>query len=383
MKEYTEIGLLFIFIFGVSAISKRLKIPHLLSLLLAGLAGKFLFSTDIQKEVKILETIALVLLFFFLGLDFSPERLFNLMRRIIVAGIIDLLVNFVVIFFISYVITRDTVFSFIISSALYPSSTAITVKLISDHKRVPYAETDVMLGILIIEDIVSIALVSLISSISTGERFDTARIANGFLIFSIFLTLFFLLRKPFERILIKLPEIVSEEVLAFLVLGSVLAPANALSKFGISNILIAFLIGCLVPERSEIYNSIQRHLYGLKEFSAGLFFFFFAFNIESELNFKDVLLISLLTLASLVTKFASIYLGSMYVLRSKTRSYRSALSMLQRGEFSLVISNVNAESKSIIPIAVIVSSIIGVIGFSYASKISKVPPKDHKKENRI
>lgn len=371
MGKITEIGLLFIFIFGISAVSKKLKIPHLLSLLLGGLIGKFIFPADIANEVKILETMALTLLFFFLGLDFSFERLFNMMRRIFVAGVIDFLFNFFGILLVSYLITKDLIFSLVVSAALYPSSTAITIKLISDYKRVPFAETDVILGILIIEDIVSIALISFLFPISTGEKIDLIKIANGFLVFLIFFLLFFLLRKPAERIFTKLPEIISEEVLAFLVLGLVLAPSDILARFGISDILIAFLLGCLVPEKSEMYNSIQKHLYGLKEFSAGLFFFFFTFDMDLKLSTKDILLIISLTFVALITKFISTYLSSVYTIRSKTPSYRSAFSMLQRGEFSLVISSISAKSKTVVPIAVIISSIVGVISFVYAPALSK------------
>ncbi len=87
--------------------------------------------------LALLEHSAVAFLFFFIGLEYSFERLSG-MRRIIKPA---------------FIFTRNFYFSVVAASALYPSSTAITVKLLSDYRRLALA--------LIFEDLVSIVLLSL------------------------------------------------------------------------------------------------------------------------------------------------------------------------------------------------------------------------------
>lgn len=380
MEKLAQIGLLFTFIFAVSVISKAVRIPYILSLLLAGIIGKMIFHSEIMEQIKILEIVALVLLFFFIGLDFSFERLLNTTQKSLLPGIIDFVFNFLIVFLISYLLTKDISFSIFISSALYPTGTAITVKLIENYKRTPYTETDIVLGILIIEDLICIILVSLIAPTIAGEKIELKKITIGIITIVLLMTLFFVFRKPVEKIFVKLPTIVNEEVLAFLVLGLVLAPSEILRKFNISEILLAFFLGCIVPEKSEIYTSMQRNLYGLKEFSAGLFFFLFTFGTDLHLNLNNITIIIILSVVSIISKIISIYIGTFLTTKSKATSSRTALSMIQRGEFSLVIGGINPVVKPIISIIVIITSFIGVVLFAYAPQITNYITRSSKKQ---
>jgi len=128
------IGLLFslLFVFGFSL--RFLKVPYILSFMLAGLVGKELFHEKVIEWVTFLEHSAVIFLFFFIGLEYSFERL-GAMRNILKPGLADLFINFLPVFLVAYLVTKDFLFSAVVASALYPSSTAITAKLLSDYKR--------------------------------------------------------------------------------------------------------------------------------------------------------------------------------------------------------------------------------------------------------
>lgn len=371
MENLAQTGFLFVFIFTVSVVSKAIKIPYILSLLLAGIFGKFIFSPEIMEQIKILEVVALVLLFFFIGLDFSFERLLSTTQKSLIIGMTDFIFNFLIIFFTSYFLTGDLIFSLTVSSALYPTSTTLTIKLIESYKRTPYTETDIILGTLIMEDIICITLISIIGPVVSNEKIELKKVAIGSTSFFLFFLLFFIFRKPAGKLFTKLSTIINEEVLAFLVLGLVLAPSEILKKFNISEILVAFFLGCLIPEKTEIYNSMQRNLHGLKEFSAGLFFFLFTFGIDLDMSLRNTKIILILSVTSIISKIFSVYFGTLLSTKSISVSSRTSFSMIQRGEFSLVIGVLHPLAKSIISIIVMITSFIGVFSFAYAPKIAK------------
>ncbi len=105
--------------------------------MLVGILGKWIFHEKIIDWLALLEHSEIAFLFFFIGLEYYFERLSG-MRRIIKPA---------------FIFTRNFYFSVVAASALYPSSTAITVKLLSDYRRLALA--------LIFEDLVSIVLLSL------------------------------------------------------------------------------------------------------------------------------------------------------------------------------------------------------------------------------
>ncbi len=125
-----------------------LKSPYILSFLLMGILGKYIFPERIIDWVRFLESSAIIFLFFFIGLEYPFERLLG-MVRVIKPGFIDFFVNSAPVFLLSYLITRDLILSSLLAIALYPSSTSITAKLLVDYKRLINPGADLLIGILI------------------------------------------------------------------------------------------------------------------------------------------------------------------------------------------------------------------------------------------
>jgi len=360
------VGGLFSLLFVISAVLKFVKVPYILSFMLAGILGKELFPEKVLNWVVILEHSAVVLLFFFIGLEYSFERLFG-MRRILKPGMVDLFLNFFPILFVSYALTKDLLFSLVVSSALYPSSTSIVAKLLSDYKRLVLAEADLLIGILIFEDLVCVILLS-VMSVSVSNAFVMLKSLLFLLLISL---IFYLIRDLAHKAINYTDSISQEPIFPFMVVGFLLLLSGLGEWMGASSALIAFLLGVVVPENSLTYRAVEEKLSDLKELSLGVFFFSFTFS--STITFEqNILLLFALLVLSIITKVISTYAGARFYGLSKRASIRASLSFLPRGEFSLIFASLLPTTQPLVFLLVLISSVIGSVSFIYAPKVASL-----------
>jgi CPA2 family monovalent cation:H+ antiporter-2 len=249
--------------------------PYILSFMLMGILGKYIFPERIIDWVRFLESSAIIFLFFFIGLEYPFERLLG-MARVIKPGFIDFFVNSAPVFLLSYLITRDLMLSSLLAIALYPSSTSITAKLLVDYRRLINPEVDLLVGILIFEDLISVVFLALFSSALTGD-FSGLNVLKGVLVMGVVIILFYLLRGLAIRSFKYIDRISSELIFPFFIVGILLFLSGFGESLGVSSAIIAFLLGVIVPKNSQSFEVIEERLKDLKELAIGVFFFSFTF----------------------------------------------------------------------------------------------------------
>jgi len=365
------VGSLLSLLFFSAFFLRFLRIPYIISFMLAGFLGKAIFPEKVIEWVALLEHSAVVFLFFFIGLEYSFERLWN-MKNIVGPGMVDFILNFLPIFAVLYLITKDLIFSSVIAAALYPSSTSIVAKLLSDYKRLVFPEADLLIGILIFEDLVSVILLSLMSGgIKNGGEDQTFLMLRSviFLVFVFFA--FYLLRDLAYRGVNRADKIATEPIFPFMVVGFLLLLCGMGEWLGVSSALIAFLLGVIVPEQSLTYKAIEEKLSDLKELALGVFFFSFTYTSNIALE-QDLLILSAVLILSLITKAISTYIGARLYGLSKKASIRASFSFLPRGEFSLIFASLLPTTQPFVFLVVLLSSIVGSMSFVYAPKIASL-----------
>jgi CPA2 family monovalent cation:H+ antiporter-2 len=234
------VGLLFLSLFLSGFLLKFLKFPYILSFMLMGILGKYIFPERIIDWVKFLESSAIIFLFFFIGLEYSFERLLG-MARVIKPGFIDFFVNSAPIFLLSYLITRDLMLSSLLAIALYPSSTSITAKLLVDYRRLINPEADLLIGILIFEDLISVVFLALFSSALTGD-FSGLNVLKGVLVMGVVIILFYLLRGLAIRGFKYIDRISNELIFPFFIVGILLFLSGFGESLGVSSAIIALAL---------------------------------------------------------------------------------------------------------------------------------------------
>ncbi|MEW6655316.1 MAG: cation:proton antiporter [Aquificota bacterium] len=377
-QDFILAGGVFLLLFFSAYLLSKLKVPYILSFILAGLLGKFIFPEKIQEAFIIFEHLAVVLLFFFIGLEYSFERLIG-MKKLLKPGIIDFLFNFLPAFGLSYLFTQNFLFSLAVGAIVYPSSTAITAKLLMDYKRLVNPEAEFLIGVLIFEDLISIILLSLLTGFTLKGSPDTLSLLRGILAIILLFSMFYLLRGLAEKFFEYMEKRVEEELVPFFVLGFLLVSSGISLSFGLSDALIAFMLGVIVPENSRVFGIIEKSLSELKDLSVGVFFFMFTFNSKLSFDFNPWFFIIIVFL-SIITKFLSTYWGAHLYDIGNRAALRASLSFLQRGEFSVIFASFYEPAQSMAFLLVLITTLLGSFSFILAPDISlRVFPRKEKK----
>ncbi|WP_297465504.1 cation:proton antiporter, partial [Thermococcus sp.] len=173
-------GLALFLIYLSILVSKRFGIPALIPIIFLGLLTKdFIHAEHLHFFVEL----GLILLFFFIGLEFNIEKLKSMTAKSWKAGISDFVFNFFPPLGLALLFGFNWIEALFIATVAYPSSTSIIAKLLIDYKRLINPETELILGILIFEDIVSIVLLSVLFGLMQGQVSPAHIVGNIFLMF--------------------------------------------------------------------------------------------------------------------------------------------------------------------------------------------------------
>ncbi len=369
-EDFILASSVFLILFFLSFLLSKLKVPHVLSFMLAGFVGRFFFPWKMEEVLTIFEYLAITLLFFFIGLSYSFERLAG-MTKIVVPGLLGFVLNFFPPLLLSYLFTKDLLFSFVMGAVIYPTSTAITAKLLIDYRRLINPEAEFLVGLLIFEDLISIVLLSILVGMASEGQVDIFSFLRGMLAVLLLFSLFYLLRNVSKKAFYYLDKNVDEELIPFLVLGFLILSSGFSLKLGISDALVAFMLGVMVPEESRTFKTIEKYLLGLKELSLGVFFFMLTFRAKLSFDFSWWLFTALLLL-SILLKLLSTYWGAILYGLEKRIALRSSLSFLQRGEFSVIFASFYESTQSIVFLLVILTAFLGSFSFVVAPKMSQL-----------
>ena len=341
-----EVGVLFAAVAvagGIAAYLGQSVIPfYMLVGILAGpyVAGEFgLPALGTNDFVEVGAELGIVFLLFFLGLEFSLERLVENRRRIGAAGTVDLL-NLVVGFVLGYLVLGDVVASVLVAGIVYISSSAIITKSLIDLGWIANDESQPMLGILVYEDLFIAVYLAVVSALVTGTGdfadavFDVA-VAVGFI--AALLAVVYAGDELFDRLL----NVRSNEAKTLRAVGVTVLVAGAALALGVSEAVAAFFVGMAFGGTGHI-EEIENLLSPVRDVFAAVFFFWIGVTTDPSLVVPVAGLLAAAVVVTTPVKFATGYAGGRVYDLSVRRSTRVGLGMVTRGEFSLVIAAVAA-----------------------------------------
>ncbi|MDK2781455.1 MAG: monovalent cation:H+ antiporter-2, family [Archaeoglobi archaeon] len=336
-------------------VARKISFPSIpIYLVLGLLLGRCGFNLVQPDEIsKFIGEMGLVMLLFYIGLELKKENLLKNKGAIIQSGIIDFILNLPLIYLGAIFLGFSKQEAFIIASALYLSSSAIVLQSLIENRKLIFPESETIVWIMVFEDIMLIPLVLLLSA--EGEYLETL---NTFLRIFLYLLALFIISRFLRRIeepLMKLFRRDDEIPLLFgFSLASISIPLQKVLQ--ISEALLAISLGTLLSDIRELEKIIRP----FKEVFLVIFFFFFAVSVEISGNFSISHVIVLL-LISLLSKFLSGMLCGKIVHRSLHSGIDMGLTILPRGEFSILIASLFAtgEISSLIVLVTVFSSVVG------------------------
>lgn len=341
-----------------------LKQPVVIGYILAGLfIGPHTPPFALIRDMHSIETMAelgLVVLMFSIGLEFNLPKL----RRVGLSAALAAVLEVVGMIGIGYALGRafgwSPLNSFYLGAILCISSTTIIAKVFNDLKLSRDDFAQVVFGILILEDIVAIVILTLLTGLG-ASRVEGAAALRAFGEVSFFVVLFLvggLAAVP--RLLSAVGRFRSKELLGIVVLGLCLASAFLAHHMGFSVALGAFLMGSIVGVSSEI-DTIEEWIHPIRDMFSAIFFVATGLLIQPRLLWEYKTAVLIVTVVTIGGKVLSGAVGSFVAGYSLKTSFKTGMSLAQIGEFSFVFAALALKDKMagifLYPLAVAVSTL--------------------------
>jgi len=269
-----ELGALVLALAIVARLARRIGLPALPLYLLAGLAlGEgSLFELDASEDfIEVGAEIGVILMLLMLGLEFSTHELINNVRRSTLAGVVDLVLNFIPGFVAGLILGFDPVVAVLLGGVTYISSSGIVAKLVADLDRIGNHETSVVLSVLVIEDLAMVLYLPIVSGVLFGGSALSTVITVAISLAAVLgvLGVAYLLGDRLSAIALSQ----SSEALLLTLLGGTLLVAGLAGRLGVSTAVGAFVVG--VALSGDIVSHARGLLLPLRNLFAAVFFVFF------------------------------------------------------------------------------------------------------------
>ena len=354
-------------VLGTAAITtvvfQRLRQPVVLGYLVAGMiVGPHVpipLHAD-EATTHMLSELGVILLMFSLGLEFSLRKLFLVGPK---ASLIAL-VQCSLMVWLGYVVGQafgwTPIESFYTGGILAISSTTIIVKAF-DELKVQGKFKETVFGVLIVEDLVAIILMTVLTTVSSGAELSagsllaTAGRLAAFL--ASLLVVGFLTVPRFIRFTVRLNR---PETTAVAAVGVCFASALLAASFGYSVALGAFLAGSLIAESGE-EKRVEHVIQPLRDVFGAIFFVSVGMLIDPRLIAENWAAVAVLTAAVVGGKLVFVAVSSFLTGAGIRPSVQTGMSLAQIGEFSFIIAGLGASLGAtrnfLYPVAVAVSAL--------------------------
>jgi CPA2 family monovalent cation:H+ antiporter-2 len=328
----------------LARLGRRIGLPTIPFFMVAGIlfgpATPGLVLVEHPEDLELLAALGLVLLLFHLGLEFSLDDLIGGGRKLLGAGAIYLALNVGGGLALGFALGWGTREAFVIAGAVGISSSAIVTKLLVELRRLANPESRLILGIIVVEDIfLALYLAILQPVLGESEGFGEAALEFGRAF--AFLLLLAAIARWGARWVGKLVDASDDELLTVCFVGVALLAAGVAEEVGVSDAIGAFMAGLILAE-SAAHDRIERLVLPLRDAFAALFFFAFGLTIDPGDVGSVALPVAIAVVVSLVLNLAA------GILAARMHDYRRGpaanigLTILGRGEFSLILATLAA-----------------------------------------
>ena len=219
--------------------------------------------------------LGLVFLLFFLGLEFSLERLTRTSRHFGLGGAIDFAVNAGLGLVVGLVAFGPTLAGIVLAACIYVSSSAIAVKGLIDFRRLADDETDLVLAILVVEDLVIAVMLGFAAAGGGGPSESLVLVGTALAFVTAGFAASRWLSRPLDRVLDRLPL----EFFLLAVFGFLVGMAAVAEELGLSEAIGALMAGIVLSETS-VREQIEERFFSFRDIFAALFFFVFGLSID-------------------------------------------------------------------------------------------------------
>lgn len=374
-----EFGCVLLGIAVLGRLAGRFGLPSIPLYILAGLfagTGGVVPLDATESFIRFGSDLGVVLLLLLLGLEYSIEELQHGLRSTWQAGVVDLVANFPPGFVAGLLLGWGPLASVLLGGITYISSSGIIAKLIGDLDRMANRETPIVLSILVIEDLAMAVYLPIVAVLLVGGS-----AVEGAISVMVALVVVFVVLMSASRLSAPLTRVIhtrSPELLLLTVLGVTFVVAGVAESLQISAAVGAFLLG--VTLSGKVAEDGRALLMPIRDVFGGLFFVFFGLQIDPGTLPGAFVPAALLAVVTALTKGGSGYWAAQRAGIGSRGRLRAALSLVPRGEFSIVIAGLGvaagleSDLGSVAAAYVLLLAIAGSIAMRFADQVPLSAP---------
>ncbi len=341
---------------------KKLNQPLVLGYIIAGfITGPHfnLFPTVVDRaNIQAWSEIGVIFLLFALGLEFSFYKLKSvgstafIGTSVVICGMLGLGYGCGKLLGWSHM---DSIF---LGGMLSMSSTAIIIKAFDDLKLRGEQFTELVFGVLIVEDIAGIVMMVILSTLAVSGG-SSMELAAGVLRLVFFLILWFVLGMYLiPSFFKKVRPLMNDETLVVASIGLCLGMVVLATSMGFSSALGAFIMGSLIAEAPKA-DHIEELVKPIKDLFGAVFFVSVGMLVNPLLLWEYIIPVICIVLVTILGQLFFSSLGILLAGHGLHTSLRCGFSLAQIGEFSFIIASLGTSlgvtSNFLYPIIVAVS----------------------------
>jgi monovalent cation:H+ antiporter-2, CPA2 family len=324
--------------FGLSAIPAYL----LAGLLLGPNEPRVLSLIEISAVTTFLSELGVIFLLFFLGLEFTVQRLQRSGRHLTLGGAADLAVNLTLGLLVGFAAFGPSFAALIVAGAIYVSSSAVIVKGLIDFRRLADDETDLILAVLVFEDIVIAGFLGFAAAGGDGVSPTLVAVAKALAFITAALVASRYLARPIDRMLDALPR----EFFLIFTTALVIGMSATAKVLGMSEAIGALMAGVVLAETS-VRGEIEDRFLAFRDVFAALFFFVFGLAIDVSALREVGWLVALAVAVSLLGKAGTGFAAGSVARLTPRQSLNVGAALVAHGEFTIILAEVASRNEAI------------------------------------
>ncbi|MFC6864407.1 cation:proton antiporter [Halomicroarcula sp. GCM10025817] len=321
---------------GQSVIPAYILVGVLLGPFAPSVGGVSLTLIESPEFIRLLADLGVVLLLFFVGLELGLASLIQKRTRFTRAGAIDVGISFPVGILVGLFFGFTLLEALFVGLIVFNSSTVIIAKSLIDLEWIANPESEAILGVVVIEDILTAAVFAVLSAFVLGAA-DITSLARTLGQAAIVLLVLGLVAYYGGEWIDRVFNLQSSELFLLGVLGVTALVAGLGLAAGISEAIVAFVVGAAFGQTSHV-NRIESLLAPSRNLFAAVFFFVIGLQTNPRVVVSVAGFVLVAVVVTLLCQLVSgFFAGRSYGL-SVEQASRMASALAPRGEFSLVIA---------------------------------------------
>jgi CPA2 family monovalent cation:H+ antiporter-2 len=327
----------------------RLKQPIVIGYILAGIiigphTPPFSFITN-EISIQSLAELGVIFLLFSLGLEFNLRNLTKVGFAATITALIEIICMTALGYWVGIMFGWSNINSLFLGAILAISSTTIIIKTLDELGLKKHKFSQLIFGILIIEDIFAILILALLSTISVSGTLEikefimTAIELSSFLVVSLIIGLLLI-----PRLILHIIKYKNSEILLISILGLCFGFCLLVIKFNYSIALGAFIIGAIIAESRDIAK-IELSIKPIRDMFSSIFFVSVGLLFDPNIFMEYLTPIMVITLIVIIGKIISCSIGMLLTGRDGKTSVKIGMAMAQIGEFSFIIASLGLTLK--------------------------------------